>query len=181
MTNLHLHLHRPYFPSASGICPRGCSGVWLPAWWPCSSPAKVGVTWHLRWVMWCWALLLFRGVGVVGGRWSRFASFFGPGRVRYLRGQGEAQARDWHNRWALSVFVPCCALLAQVLTGLMADDEIAFSGRSRFVSGDTVAWAASLHTDVGPGCWWRWWHCTWRTLPSTPTSSATAWCDHGAW
>ena len=42
------------------------------------------------------------------------------------------------------------ALLAQVLTGLMADDEIAFSGPlTRFVSGDTVAWATSLHTDVG--------------------------------
>ena len=119
--------------------------------------AKVGgnaMTWHLRLGYFVLALLLFRVVwGVVGGRWSRFASFFyGPGRVlRYLRGQGEAQEHVGHNPLgALSVFALLGALLAQVLTGLMADDEIAFSGPlTRFVSGDTVAWATSLHTDVG--------------------------------
>lgn len=121
--------------------------------------AKVGgnaMTWHLRLGYVVLALLLFRVVwGVVGGRWSRFASFFyGPGRVlRYLRGQGEAQEHVGHNPLgALSVFALLGALLAQVLTGLMADDEIAFSGPlTRFVSGDTVGQATAYHTGWGQG------------------------------
>lgn len=119
--------------------------------------AKVGgnaMTWHLRLGYVVLALLLFRVVwGVVGGRWSRFTSFvYGPGRMlRYLRGQAQPLEHAGHNPLgALSVFALLGALLAQVLTGLMADDEIAFSGPlTRFISGDTVAWATSLHTDVG--------------------------------
>ncbi|OYV00449.1 MAG: cytochrome B, partial [Burkholderiales bacterium PBB5] len=49
------------------------------------------LVWHLRLGLLVLALLLFRAAwGVVGGRWSRFASFVrGPAALRrYLRGQG---------------------------------------------------------------------------------------------
>ena len=59
--------------------------------------AKVGgdaMNWHFRLGYVVFALLLFRLVwGFVGGRWSRFASFFPtPTRLgRYLRGQARPE------------------------------------------------------------------------------------------
>jgi len=102
------------------------------------------------------ALLVFRTVwGLVGGRWSRFSSFlFAPGRVwAYLRGQRDPQGRDelGHSPLgALSVWAMLGLLLAQVGSGLFADDEIANVGPlNRFVSGRTAQLLTSWHKEVG--------------------------------
>ena len=67
--------------------------------------------------------------GLVGGRWSRFASFvYAPGTVlRYLRGESRADEHHevGHNPLgAFSVFGLLALLVVQVATGLVADDEI---------------------------------------------------------
>ena len=92
------------------------------------------MTWHFRLGYVTCALLLFRlAWGVIGGRWSRFASFFyAPGAVlRYLRGRsGEEELHDVGHSplGALSVFAMLAVLCAQVGTGLFADDEVANTG-----------------------------------------------------
>ena len=97
--------------------------------------AKVGgnaMVWHLRLGYVVLALLAFRLVwGLVGGRWSRFASFVPtPGRLwRYLRGSSaEAESAGHSPLGALSVLALLGVLIAQVVSGLLSDDEIAFSG-----------------------------------------------------
>ncbi|HSV35046.1 MAG TPA: cytochrome b/b6 domain-containing protein [Ramlibacter sp.] len=109
--------------------------------------------WHARLGYAVLALLLFRLVwGFVGGRWSRFITFFyAPRRVlAYLRGH-ETPDRPGHNPLgALSVFAMLAVLLAQVGSGLVSDDEIAFSGPlSRLVAADQALWATWFHKDVG--------------------------------
>ena len=99
------------------------------------------------------ALLLFRLVwGVVGGRWSRFASFVrSPATIwRYLRGE-PVDAGVGHNPLgALSVLALLGLLVVQVLSGLVADDEIANTGPlNRFVSGDLASLATEYHSEVG--------------------------------
>lgn len=99
--------------------------------------AKVGgnaMVWHTRLGLLVLALLWFRFAwGAVGGYWSRFRSFlFGPVTLwRYLRSKGEARSA-WevgHNPLgALAVFAMLGLLLLQVLSGLVADDEIATTG-----------------------------------------------------
>lgn len=119
--------------------------------------ANVGgnwMNWHLRLGYAVLTLLLFRLVwGFVGGHWSRFGSFlYAPFSVlAYLRGRPEPEHRVGHSPLgALSVFALLLILLAQVTSGLMTDDEIAFFGPLvRFVSGDTVALATSYHKNVG--------------------------------
>jgi cytochrome b len=106
--------------------------------------AKIGgnaMDWHLRLGYCVFALLLFRLLwGLVGGYWSRFASFlFAPAAIwRYLRGRARPEDRFevGHNPLAaLSVFAMLLVLAAQVGTGLFADDEIATAGPLiRFVS-----------------------------------------------
>jgi cytochrome b len=102
------------------------------------------------------ALLAFRLLwGVVGGRWSRFASFVrGPATLlRYLRGQH--RAGDFfevgHNPLgALSVLAMIAVLALQVGTGLVADDEIATTGPlNKFVATATGLAATSWHKDAG--------------------------------
>jgi cytochrome b len=112
------------------------------------------MNWHLRLGYAVLTLLLFRLVwGLVGGRWSRFSSFlYSPGSLlRYLRGQGDVSHRVGHSPLgALSVFALLAVLLLQVGTGLISDDEIAFSGPLvRFVSGDTIASATGYHKNIG--------------------------------
>lgn len=112
------------------------------------------MNWHLRLGYSVLALLLFRIVwGFVGGHWSRFGSFlYAPSALwRYLRGQGDASHSVGHSPLAaLSVFALLAVLLVQVSTGLVSDDEIAFSGPlTRFVSGDTVAAATGYHKNIG--------------------------------
>ncbi|MBL8328535.1 MAG: cytochrome b/b6 domain-containing protein [Rubrivivax sp.] len=112
--------------------------------------------WHFRLGYAVLALLLFRIVwGLVGGRWSRFASFVrGPQTVlRYLRGQAaDHEHLDvGHNPLgAFSVLAMLAVLALQVACGLVADDEIANVGPlNRFVSSELAELATGWHK--GPG------------------------------
>jgi cytochrome b len=112
--------------------------------------------WHMRCGLAVLALLMFRIVwGLVGGRWSRFASFiYAPATVlRYLRGDSRSgdHFEAGHNPLgACSVFGLIGILAVQVATGLVADDEIAFHGPlTRFVSSDRSLAATSWHRDFG--------------------------------
>lgn len=119
--------------------------------------AKVGgnaMVWHFRLGHWMLALLLFRLLwGVLGGRWSRFASFvYRPTRLwHYLAGRPHPQDEVGHSPLgALSVFALLGVLLVQVTTGLLSDDEIAFAGPlTRFVDSSCVEWATSHHKTWG--------------------------------
>ena len=121
--------------------------------------AKIGgnaMVWHFRCGLLVLALLAFRLLwGLVGGRWSRFASFvYAPGTVlRYLRGQSRA---DEHHEvghsplGSLSVFALLGLLALQVATGLVADDEIASTGPlNRFVSHALADQATHWHKAYG--------------------------------
>ncbi len=99
--------------------------------------AKIGgnaIEWHIRLGYVVFTLLAFRLLwGFVGGHWSRFASFvrWPTTTWRYLR--GDHRAGDWfdvgHNPLgAWSVLAMFAFLVAQVATGLFADDEIANTG-----------------------------------------------------
>lgn len=112
------------------------------------------MTWHGRLGYTVLSLLLFRIVwGFVGGHWSRFSSFlYGPSALlAYLRGNARPEHRVGHNPLGmLSVFALMAVLLLQVSTGLVADDEIAFTGPLvGMVSGDTVSQATRYHKSVG--------------------------------
>ncbi|MFN4119905.1 cytochrome b/b6 domain-containing protein [Acidovorax sp.] len=119
--------------------------------------AKVGgnaMEWHFRLGYLVLALLVFRIVwGVIGGRWSRFAAFlYSPARLlRYLRGMPHADDAIGHSPLgALSVFTLLAVLVAQVATGLLSDDEIAFAGPlTRFVSNAVVGQATGYHKEIG--------------------------------
>ena len=121
--------------------------------------AKIGgnaMVWHFRFGYLVLALLAFRLLwGLVGGRWSRFASFvYAPGTLlRYLRGRSRA---DEHHDvghsplGSLSVFALLGFLALQVATGLVADDEIANVGPlNRFVSGSLAGDATGWHKGYG--------------------------------
>jgi cytochrome b len=121
--------------------------------------AKIGgnaMEWHFRLGYVVLTLLAFRVLwGLVGGRWSRFASFvYSPTTLlRYLRGQGRAdEFLDVGHTptGALSVFALLGLLTLQVSTGLVADDEIANTGPLiKFVSGATSSLATSWHKTYG--------------------------------
>jgi cytochrome b len=119
--------------------------------------AKIGgnaMAWHFRSGYAIFALLLFRIVwGLVGGRWSRFWSFAHPPSAiwRHLRGAGRASERIGHNPLgALSVFGLLALLIAQVGSGLFADDEIADAGPLvRFVSEATSHRLTAWHKAWG--------------------------------
>ncbi len=121
--------------------------------------AKVGgnaMVWHMRLGLCVLALLVFRIVwGLIGGRWSRFASFiYAPGTVlRYLRGQhrpGDHFEVGHSPLGAFSVFALITLLLVQVSTGLVADDEIATTGPlNRYVASATGLLATSWHKGYG--------------------------------
>jgi cytochrome b len=110
------------------------------------------MVWHLRCGYVVLTLLLFRLIwGLVGGRWSRFASFaYPPGALlRYLRGEpraGEHLDVGHNPLGALSVFALLGLLVVQVATGLVADDEIATVGPlNRFVKDATGLAATYWH------------------------------------
>jgi cytochrome b len=120
--------------------------------------AKIGgnaMAWHFRLGYVVFTLLAFRLLwGLIGGHWSRFASFlYSPAAVlRYLRGGSRP---DEHHDvghsplGAFSVFGLLGLLAVQVGTGLFADDEIANTGPLiGFVS------AATSHAFTS-------WHKTW--------------------
>lgn len=100
------------------------------------------------------ALLAFRLLwGFVGGRWSRFASFlYSPAStVAYLRGRSHPDHLVGHNPLgALSVFVMLAALLAQVGTGLVSDNEESFTGPlNQHVANATGLAATWYHRAIG--------------------------------
>lgn len=123
--------------------------------------AKVGgnaMAWHFRFGYVIFTLLAFRLLwGVVGGRWSRFASFvYAPATLmRYLRGGSRAEEHHevGHSPLgSLSVFALLAILAAQVGSGLFADDEISNAGPLiRFVSGATSSMLTSWHKTFGQG------------------------------
>ena len=100
------------------------------------------------------ALLLFRlGWGFVGGYWSRFSQFiYSPlTLLRYLRGQSMPEHELGHSPTAaLSVFALLLVLSLQVVSGLLSDDEIAFTGPlSRFAPSEWVSLATAYHAEWG--------------------------------
>lgn len=112
------------------------------------------MTWHMRAGYAVLALLAFRLVwGLVGGYWSRFATFVPtPARLwAYAKGAPTGTPVLGHNPLgALSVLAMLTVLGAQVATGLVSDDEIAFSGPLiAFVSGATSALATTYHKQYG--------------------------------
>jgi len=112
------------------------------------------MVWHFRFGYTVLALLLFRIVwGLVGGRWSRFGAFiYAPQSViNYLKGQGKPEHGVGHSPiGAGSVFAMLGFLVAQVGTGLLSDDEIAFSGPlTRFVSNAVVSLSTNYHKNIG--------------------------------
>ncbi len=121
--------------------------------------AKIGgnaMTWHIRLGLLALALLAFRLVwGFVGGYWSRFASFlYRPTSVMgYLRGDAGPGGRydvGHSPLGALSVFALLLLLIAQVATGLVADDEIATTGPlNRFVTSALALRATGWHKSLG--------------------------------
>jgi cytochrome b len=121
--------------------------------------AKIGgnaMVWHMRLGLVVLALLTFRIVwGLVGGRWSRFASFiYAPAAVlRYLRGEhrpGDHFEVGHSPLGALSVFALIALLLVQVGTGLISDDEIATTGPlNRYVASATGIAATGWHKGYG--------------------------------
>ena len=112
------------------------------------------MVWHFRLGYAVFTLLLFRLIwGIIGGKWSRFASFiYAPSTIiKYFKGQGDPHHVIGHTPLgALSVFAMLAFLMAQVATGLISDDEIAASGPlTKFVSNTTVSVASSYHNAVG--------------------------------
>jgi cytochrome b len=109
--------------------------------------ARIGgdaMVWHFRLGYAVFTLIAFRVLwGLVGGRWSRFASFIYPPAAigRYLRGEPRAgeHFEVGHNPLgALAIFAMLALLAAQVATGLFADDEISNTGPlNTLVSGPT--------------------------------------------
>jgi cytochrome b len=123
--------------------------------------AKIGgaaMVWHFRFGYVAIVLLGFRLLwGVVGGRWSRFASFvYAPAALlRFVRGDvrpGDRYEVGHSPLGALSVFAMLAVLVAQVCTGLVADDEIANVGPlNRFVATATGLSATAWHKQGGQG------------------------------
>ena len=112
------------------------------------------MNWHARIGYAVLTLLLFRLMwGLVGGRWSRFSSFiYSPGSIlNYLRGRPHPDHLIGHNPLgAGSVFAMLAVLLAQVATGLVGDDESAFTGPlNRFVETSQGLAATWYHKRVG--------------------------------
>ncbi len=121
--------------------------------------AKIGgnaMAWHFRSGYCIFVLLAFRLLwGMVGGRWSRFASFLYPPAtvLRYLRGAQRAGERleVGHNPLgSYSVFAMLGILILQVATGLVADDDIDNVGPlNKFVSSAVANQASGWHAKVG--------------------------------
>ncbi len=105
------------------------------------------MVWHGRLGLAIIGLLAFRLIwGLIGSTYARFSQFVrGPEAiVAYLRGR-------WHGvghnpLGALSVLALLGLLLFQTLSGLVANDDIAFKGPLHaLVSADTSAWLTGLH------------------------------------
>jgi cytochrome b len=112
------------------------------------------MVWHFRIGYFILALLAFRVIwGLVGGYWSRFVNFiYAPSSIlAYLRGTPKLAHTIGHSPiGALSVFGLLLILIAQVLTGLGADDEIANAGPlTKMIPNAWVAAITWYHKTVG--------------------------------
>jgi cytochrome b len=101
-------------------------------------------------------LVLFRLLwGVVGGHWSRFTTFLPtPQRLQaYWQGlqQPQPHLHVGHNPLgAMSIVAMLLILLLQVASGMISDDEIAFTGPWAVLApSDWVSWATSYHKTWG--------------------------------
>lgn len=111
------------------------------------------IDWHGRIGLLILGLLVFRLVwGAVGSTYARFAQFVPtPARLSaYLRGERKGEG---HNPMgALSVFAMLGILIAQVATGLPANDDIAFFGPLYDLAGRELSnRATSIHHVVVNG------------------------------
>jgi cytochrome b len=105
------------------------------------------IDWHGRVGVLLLGLLVFRLIwGFIGSTHARFANFFPtPERITaYLKGQWQGIG---HNPLgALSAIALLCVLAALVVTGLFANDDIAFQGPLfNLVSKDLSNKLSSLH------------------------------------
>lgn len=110
--------------------------------------------WHMRAGYAVAALLLFRVVwGFMGGHWSRFSTFVPHPRqlLIYWRNPGNPSHRVGHNPLgALSVLAMLCVLAAQVATGLVSNDDIAYTGPLyAMVPSQISELATRYHTEIG--------------------------------
>jgi cytochrome b len=108
--------------------------------------------WHMRTGYLVAALLIFRVLwGFIGGHWSRFSSFFPtPARLTAYLKEGSSPGPGHNPLGALSVFAMLSVLFAQVASGLVSDDEIAFTGPLyQFVSNSVSSAATAYHTEIG--------------------------------
>ncbi len=110
--------------------------------------------WHMRAGYAVAALLLFRVIwGFVGGRWSRFSSFVpSPSQLLdYWRDPTGPSHPVGHNPLgALSVLALLGMLAAQVATGLVSNDDIAYTGPLyAMVSSQISDLATRYHTEIG--------------------------------
>ena len=123
--------------------------------------AKIGgnaMVWHFRFGYAIFTLLAFRLVwGFVGGHWSRFASFVAAPSATLALPARRAAAPSDHSTSATTRSARCrcsaCSafLVAQVATGLFADDEIANTGPLiKFVSGATQPGSTGVAQDDRP-------------------------------
>lgn len=101
------------------------------------------IDWHARLGYAMLTLLLFRLVwGVIGGHWSRF--------IHFVPRSGSSVSLGHTLSGALAVAAMLLTLISQVATGLVADDEIAFTGPlNRFIATDLGLAATAWHKDVG--------------------------------
>ena len=106
------------------------------------------MVWHERLGFAALALVLFRLVwGFVGGRYARFASFVRGPRAVLGDLRGQAPAAPGHSPLgALSVLAMLAAVGFQAVSGLFANDDIAFEGPlARYVSGAASSLLTTLH------------------------------------
>lgn len=111
--------------------------------------------WHARCGYAALNLVLFRlGWGLFGSHYARFSTMLHSPRtiVRYVQGKLNKPGRPWagHNPLgALSVVAMLLTVLAQALTGLLANDDIAFEGPlAKYVDkpwSDFITW---VHADI---------------------------------
>jgi cytochrome b len=112
---------------------------------------KIGgnaMNWHFRFGYCALGLITFRIIwGLVGSRYARFSSFPpSPARtIAYLRGRA-AQTLGHNPLGAWSVYALLASFGFQAVSGLFANDDIAFEGPlSKFISNDSVALVTALH------------------------------------
>ena len=112
--------------------------------------------WHFLLGQAVLALVLFRLVwGFVGGHWSRFTTFLPtPQRLQAYWQSLQRSASHLHvghnPLGALSIVTMLLILLLQVGSGMISDDEIAFTGPWAVLAPSAwVSWATSYHKTWG--------------------------------